>query len=102
VLPERGDRLEDYDHVPAQLTGSLLEAYGGIDRQALKRTSDGKCIYLGPEGCTIYDRRPHQCKIFDCRLWVGQMSHKQRLVLKRSSNLNKHILQAALQRMHTI
>jgi hypothetical protein len=28
---------------------------------------NGQCVYLGPAGCTIYERRPLLCRSFDCR-----------------------------------
>ena len=28
---------------------------------------DGSCIYLGKNGCTIYNRRPFLCRFYDCR-----------------------------------
>lgn len=33
----------------------------------LLKTPEGDCIYLGPAGCTIYDKRPRICRMFDCR-----------------------------------
>ena len=33
----------------------------------LATKENGECIYLGPSGCTIYDRRPLLCRSFDCR-----------------------------------
>jgi hypothetical protein len=37
---------------------------------ALARKSDGSCIYLGAEGCKIYEGRPALCRAFDCRAYV--------------------------------
>jgi len=48
------------DAVPANIIG-----VGRV--RVLRRRSDGACVYLGPDGCTIYERRPHVCRIFDCR-----------------------------------
>ncbi len=33
----------------------------------LLETTNGACVYLGPSGCTIYERRPLLCRTFDCR-----------------------------------
>jgi Fe-S-cluster containining protein len=38
---------------------------GGV--RCLAQKVDRSCIYLGPQGCTIYDRRPIMCRAFDCR-----------------------------------
>lgn len=34
---------------------------------ALAQKEDGSCVYLGEGGCTIYERRPYSCRLFDCR-----------------------------------
>ena len=28
---------------------------------------DDRCIYLGDDGCAVYDKRPETCRKFDCR-----------------------------------
>jgi Fe-S-cluster containining protein len=101
ILPEKGDRIDDYQHVPANLTGPLLEKYGQF-RRALAQKPNGDCVYLGEKGCTIYDRAPQMCKQFDCRKWIGRMSNRERLITKRSSEMNRKIVAAALARMHTL
>lgn len=35
-------------------------------RVTLETTSDGQCVYLGPDGCSIYERRPFACRTFSC------------------------------------
>lgn len=35
--------------------------------QVAPREKGKGCRYLGPKGCTIYDRRPAECRAFDCR-----------------------------------
>lgn len=35
----------------------------------LERHDDGSCIYLVNNQCSIYDRRPHTCRTFDCRIF---------------------------------
>jgi Fe-S-cluster containining protein len=39
----------------------------------LKSKPDGSCVYLGDQGCSIYERRPQMCRAFDCRLMVKGM-----------------------------
>jgi putative zinc- or iron-chelating protein len=47
--------------------GSVIE--GGDDGLQLARREDGACILLDEKGrCTIYDRRPRSCRIYDCRI----------------------------------
>lgn len=40
-----------------------------IDGVRVLKKKGGNCIYLGPKGCRIYDRRPHDCRKFDCRAY---------------------------------
>lgn len=46
---------------------SRIIEIGGRKFAALDRRPDGACVYLGPEGCTVYERRPKLCRAFDCR-----------------------------------
>lgn len=40
----------------------------GVGRvQTLLKKADGACVYLGDQGCTIYENRPKVCRDFDCR-----------------------------------
>lgn len=39
----------------------------------LAANPDGDCVYLLSDGCSIYNRRPDQCKRFDCRHLYEQM-----------------------------
>lgn len=39
----------------------------------LAAKDNGDCVYLGDNGCTIYDDRPEQCRNFDCRELYTQM-----------------------------
>ena len=36
----------------------------------LRKGEDGACVHLGPEGCTVYEHRPHACRTYDCRLFA--------------------------------
>jgi Fe-S-cluster containining protein len=45
----------------------------------LNRRDNGECVYLGEEGCTIYQRRPAVCRSFDCRsLFLKQTRNERR------------------------
>lgn len=44
----------------------------GVDsagQPVLRRQENGNCVYLIDEKCTIYDRRPETCRMFDCRVY---------------------------------
>ena len=60
LLEQEGDVLAAYEHEIVDLPGA---GRGPI----LKRKPNGDCIYLGAHGCTIHDRAPAVCKVFDCR-----------------------------------
>jgi Fe-S-cluster containining protein len=37
----------------------------------LQRRSDGACVHLGKQGCTVYEQRPAVCRTFDCRVFAA-------------------------------
>ncbi len=39
----------------------------------LDHKPNGDCVYLGPDGCTIWERHPTVCKVFDCAAFVKRM-----------------------------
>jgi Fe-S-cluster containining protein len=41
----------------------------------LKVKSNGDCIYLGSNGCTVYDKRPEQCRTYP--FWSDLMNNKK-------------------------
>lgn len=60
LLAQEGDDVAAYEHDIVTLPGA---GRGPI----LKRKPNGDCIYLGADGCTIHDRAPAVCRVFDCR-----------------------------------
>jgi Fe-S-cluster containining protein len=61
---DAGDDIGSYDHVLVPPHPGLKSGDGLI---AELRQVDGRCVYLGDDGCTIYERRPKVCRSFDCR-----------------------------------
>lgn len=57
----------------------------------LRQRPDGACIYLDDQtGCTIYERRPAMCRMFDCgawysKLWMGKYTRNERRQRLKSS-----------------
>ncbi len=45
----------------------------------LARKENGDCLYLGDEGCTIYEKRPVVCREFDCRYYVENPNTPKRV-----------------------
>lgn len=37
----------------------------------LRQRSDGACVHLGEQGCTVYEHRPAVCRTFDCRIFAA-------------------------------
>jgi Fe-S-cluster containining protein len=40
------------------------DAHGWAFVGELKKREDGACVYLGPDGCGVYERRPKVCQDF--------------------------------------
>lgn len=54
---------EEFARVKADLPpGSHRVSIGGI--QTVENPATRKCAFLGPAGCTVYDRRPYMCRLF--------------------------------------
>ena len=63
------------DDPAAYMTRDVRSPLDGSMVKALIQKPDGSCIYLGDAGCTIHDRAPQMCKMFDCaRLYKKFMS----------------------------
>lgn len=36
----------------------------------LRKRDDGACVHLGAGGCSVYEHRPHPCRLYDCRIFA--------------------------------
>jgi hypothetical protein len=52
---------------PSQYQTAMCYTPGKVPYLVLDRHANGDCIYLGPDGCTIWHRAPSACREFDCR-----------------------------------
>lgn len=94
LLPEHGDILENYDYeYVASPDGSLA---------TVKKGPDGNCIYLGADGCTIHDRAPAICRVFDCRRFFLSKSRNERRSLVKSGMADAAVFEAGRRRLHTL
>jgi len=88
LLPNEGDDLSQYEHV--ELAGP-----GPDHAYALRRNEDGACVYLGPKGCTIWDRAPFLCRFFDCRKFFLNRTRQERRDLVRRGLASAEVFKAA-------
>jgi len=76
VRPEMGDDVASYQtamcHTPGQLPYMILD-----------RHNNGDCVHLGKRGCTIWDRAPYECRMFDCRNYFRSKTRNERRDLMR-------------------
>lgn len=61
LVPAQGDDVQSYQYSVAAHPDTGEPVY------LLATKENGECVYLGPSGCTIYERRPLLCRSFDCR-----------------------------------
>jgi Fe-S-cluster containining protein len=75
--PEHGDREEEYQT-------AVLLVPGKPPQRILDRLANGDCVYLGRNGCMIWDRAPWVCRDFDCRsAWRNSDRGGRRLAIKQ-------------------
>jgi Fe-S-cluster containining protein len=95
LLPDEGDKVETYEHeiIPIEGQGTVA---------ALKHKKNGECIYLARNGCTIRSRRPHICRIFDCRAFYLSKTRAERLEHRKHGAVARAILTAGRDRVKTL
>lgn len=93
--PEQGDDVESYQfQVTADGAGNPVFL--------LATTASGACVYLGPSGCTIYDRRPLLCRSFDCRKHYLILPRQDRDNLVRLGLSSRAVFNAGRARVKTL
>jgi Fe-S-cluster containining protein len=96
LLADEGDDVESYQHeiveLPARRLGPLNHKAGS--GPILKRQPNGDCVYLGPEGCTIHDRAPVICRMFDCRNLIRGHSRTELKALLSQRLVDRAIVDA--------
>ncbi len=58
---ERPEDLAHLDLIPdpdAHVAGGMM----------LRKRTDGACVHLGSDGCTVREHRPAACRLYDCRI----------------------------------
>lgn len=95
LMPDEGDDVESYQH-------DLIDIPNIGNIPVLKHKSNGDCIYLGDEGCTIHDRAPFICRIFDCRRWFLAHSRTDRRRMIADSIATKGVFAAGRDRLSSL
>jgi len=93
LYPEHGDDLTlEHDKVDTP--------HGPL--HVLKQRENGDCFYLGPQGCTIHDRAPAICKVFDCRRYFLSMPRAERRQLAQRNGAKIGIFEAGHARLTSL
>jgi len=92
--PELGDDVESYRHQVIEQAGAPL--------YLLATNEHGHCAYLGVGGCTIYERRPHLCRSFDCRKHYLILPRQDRDNLVRLGLSSRPVFNAGRSRLKTL
>ncbi len=94
LFPEDGDDVSLYDCDTVKTSRETLHV--------LRHRPNGDCIYLGDNGCTIYDHAPAVCRRFDCRRYFLSMPRNERRQMERVARAKLKIFEAARERLHTL
>ncbi len=98
--PEQGDDVTLYRH------RVLLDPATGNTAFVLETTRESggreQCVYLGPSGCTIYQRRPLLCRSFDCRKHYLTLPRQDRDNLVKLGLSSRAVFNAGRARLKTL
>ena len=77
-----GGKLENHITLVPDDTPGYHETVENTNQ--LKAQPNGDCIYLNREtGCTIHDKRPLNCRAFDCRALLNELTRDPANVFSR-------------------
>jgi len=92
--------LDNYKGViPPDEFAQMHASGNGLGVYILRLKPNGDCVYLGENGCTIYDRRPRVCREFDCRVMYRKLSNKERKEWVRAGTLSPKVFDAGRKRL---
>lgn len=94
LFPEHGDDVASYRCAPSP----MLEG----ERLALASKPNGECIYLDDHGCTIHDRAPLLCRLFDCRRFFARYSRAERRQLVKTGMVDAELFDEGRRRLDTL
>jgi Fe-S-cluster containining protein len=93
---DRGDEVESYRH------RVLTDRATGNPVFLLATEANGRCVYLGDSGCTIYERRPLLCRSFDCRKHYLILPKRDRDNLVRLGLSSRAVFNAGRARLNSL
>jgi len=93
--PEQGDDVASYRF-------RIVEREAAEPLYLLATNEMGHCVYLGRDGCTIYDRRPLLCRSFDCRKHYLILPRQDRDNLVRLGLSSRAVFNAGRSRLKTL
>jgi Fe-S-cluster containining protein len=70
LVPEAGDPAPEvygFENVHLRKDALTGDRAWFLKERPIPGSKDTECVFLGPDGCTIYDKRPIACRVFDCR-----------------------------------
>lgn len=94
--PDEGDDPSQYETV------AITNPLTGKGALALNTKPNGECTYLGPNGCTIYERRPLICREFDCRRMYLRIPRAERRKAVKIGFLSAGVLDAGRKRIGSL
>lgn len=94
LFPEKGDDVSSYEHEYRDLPMGRVPI--------LKKGASGNCVYLGTSGCTIHDRAPAICRVFDCRRWYLSKTRTERRVMVKLGMADQAIFDAGRERLASL
>mgnify|MGYP001572449733 FL=1 len=98
--PEMGDKPWEY------LSRTFTHPLTGGKVFALDQKDNGECVYLGPDGCTNYEKRPALCREFDCRKFYLSVQKGRPLKLAEQlatdTLMPSEVMEAGKARLHTL
>lgn len=98
IRPDLGDNPADY-----QCAMNVdVSAPNRLATFSLDRKPDGSCYALRNGKCTIWEKRPVTCRVFDCRRIFALYSKAERRELIRDRYFSRDIIDAGKKRYHTL
>lgn len=94
--PECGDVIGLYETAP------IKNPITGESAVRLKHKENGDCFYLTDSGCSIWQRRPHVCRTFDCRMAFLRFSRPTRKRMLKAGVLDQETIDAGRDRQNTL